>query len=76
MKLISNEQLDNALSLLNDLLLFNDAEEYHLVVCGGSALIALNLVPRTTKDVDILAMESSGELFAPAPVPEELVKAD
>ncbi len=74
MKPISNEQLDKALSLLNDLLVFRDTEPYHLIVCGGSALIALQLVPRTTKDVDILAMVKDGVLIAPTPIPEELLE--
>lgn len=74
MKPISSEQLDKALTLVNDLLVFKDSEPYHLIVCGGSALIALQLVPRTTKDVDILAMENSGELIAPAPIPQNLIE--
>lgn len=73
MKPISNEQLDKALTLVNDLLLFKDTDPYHLIVCGGSALIALQLVSRTTKDVDILAMENSGELIAPTPIPDDLM---
>lgn len=71
---MSNAQLDNALSLLNEILVFKDSAEYHIVVCGGSALIALDLVPRTTKDVDVLAMENNGELASPAPLPSELVQ--
>lgn len=74
MKPISNEELDKALSLLNDLLVFKDSEPFHLIVCGGSALIALQLVPRTTKDVDILAMVKNDSLVAPAPIPDELIE--
>ncbi len=33
----------------------------HIVVCGGTALAVLQLVPRTTRDVDVLAwMRESG----------------
>jgi len=47
-----------------------------LVVCGGTALAAMKLVQRTTKDVDIVAlMEKGGRLLDPAPLPEILVKA-
>ena len=46
-----------------------------LVVCGGSALIVLGLVPRTTKDVDVVALMKDGELIDPAPLPEPLVQA-
>ena len=31
-------------------------EKVELVVCGGSALAALGLVPRTTRDVDVLGL--------------------
>ncbi|MBL9137522.1 MAG: hypothetical protein JNK85_16740 [Verrucomicrobiales bacterium] len=39
------------------------------LVCGGSALIALNLVARTTKDVDVLAMVEAGSLRCARPLP-------
>ena len=44
----------------------------HLVVCGGSALIALKLVVPTTKDVDVLATLQDGELHCARPLPEWL----
>ncbi len=47
-----------------------------LVVCGGSALIALGLVKRTTRDVDVLAlMDSNGNLVSPEPLPSYLLNA-
>ncbi len=71
---IGTEQLDTALNLLSELLQFQESEPIELVVCGGSALIALNLVPRTTRDVDILALRSNSLLISPAPLPSLLVQ--
>jgi hypothetical protein len=52
------------------------APAYHLVVCGGTALVATNLVRRATRDVDIVAIANDdGELIDPAPFPEPLVQA-
>ncbi len=47
-----------------------------MVVCGGSALIALGLIQRATKDVDVVAlMDSERRLVSPAPLPGSLLKA-
>lgn len=73
-KPIGTEQLDTALNLLSELLQYQESEPFELVVCGGSALIALNLVPRTTRDVDILALRSNSLLISPAPLPNLLVQ--
>jgi len=49
--------------------------QFDLVVIGGSALLALGLVARTTRDVDVLAI-LRGETLAPAdPLPPELAIA-
>ena len=45
------------------------------MVCGGSALIALALVPRTTQDVDIIALMRDGVPADSEPLPEYLVEA-
>lgn len=45
----------------------------HLVVCGGSALIALQLVARTTQDVDVLATLEDGQLHCARPLPDWLL---
>ena len=68
-------QLEQALHLLQDQLRLEDAAPLHLVVCGGSALIALGLVPRTTRDLDLLALEQEGQLVAPVPLPPTLLAA-
>lgn len=48
---------------------------FELVVVGGSALVALGLVARATKDVDVLAILSTGELHSADPLPEVLAGA-
>jgi hypothetical protein len=52
---LSPELLDQALRLTAERLAQLDAPRETLVVCGGAALLALGLVQRTTKDVDVLA---------------------
>lgn len=46
-----------------------------LVVIGGSALLAVGLISRTTRDVDIVALLSGQTLIEPRPLPTELVAA-
>lgn len=74
-KCIDISKLNEALSLLNEQLFLEGAVSVHLVVCGGSALIATGLVPRTTQDVDVVALMDDGILKDPAPFPEKLVRA-
>lgn len=70
------EQFDQALRLLNGRLTLDGSPGYNLVVCGGAALAATGLVPRTTSDVDIVAlMDEEGVLLDPAPLPADLVAA-
>jgi hypothetical protein len=71
-----NEQFVPALRLLSGRLALAGAPRYNLVICGGTALIAANLVQRATRDVDIVAMaDTSGRLTDPAPLPEPLANA-
>jgi len=49
------KDVETILSALGEQLESLSAEPVELLVCGGSALIFLGLVHRTTKDVDILA---------------------
>ncbi len=68
--------LSAALSLLEGRLRLNGAPPVRLVICGGSALIALHLVTRTTRDVDVLALvDSQKHLATPAPLPDCLLQA-
>jgi hypothetical protein len=50
-------------------------EAHTIVVIGGSALIALELVARTTRDVDVVALLADGELVSAEPLPEGMVAA-
>ena len=70
------EQFKSALRLLNGRLAIASAPTYTLVVCGGTALIATDLLQRATRDVDIVALvDESGKLMDPAPLPAPLISA-
>jgi hypothetical protein len=47
--------------------------EYDLIVIGGSALLALGLVSRSTQDVDVVALAGGSGLDEALPLPEPLV---
>ncbi len=70
------QQFDTALNLLNGRLDIVGAPNFNLVVCGGTALVAMGLVMRATRDVDVVALaDDDGELIDPAPLPKTLEKA-
>jgi hypothetical protein len=48
---------------------------YELVVVGGSALLALGLVTRPTKDVDLVALRDDSGLVPVSPLPAPLAAA-
>lgn len=50
-------------------------QPFEIVVIGGSGLLALGLVERTTRDVDIVALRIDSELEPAEPLPEALRKA-
>ena len=54
------EQLDNA------------GERYELVVIGGSGLLALGVIDRATRDVDVVALRGGGRLESADPLPPTL----
>ncbi len=66
---IGSEQLDQALFALDDQLALRQGG-VHLVVIGGSGLIAIGAVSRATRDVDVVALEQDGELVSAEPLPE------
>jgi hypothetical protein len=69
MNRIDTPLLDQALHLVARRLEERGAEAETLVVCGGSALLALGLVSRTTKDVDVLAgVDAVSGLVDPRPL--------
>jgi hypothetical protein len=65
---ITSERADELLRALGAQLAAR-GERYELVVIGGSALLALGLVERTTKDVDIVALRSGDDLEGAEPLP-------
>ena len=71
---ITDETIDLLLGALADQLqaLGSHAE---IVVIGGSALTALGLVRRATRDVDLLAIAENGELRLAEPLPQALLAA-
>ncbi|NOY81547.1 MAG: hypothetical protein GXP31_11165 [Kiritimatiellaeota bacterium] len=75
--LIDRKILDAALTLLGRRLQLEGIGPFILVACGGSALIARNLVPRTTtKDLDVVALaDDKGGLLDPEPLPTDLLVA-
>lgn len=72
---IDQKRLDEALGLLGELLASRGRPGQHFVVCGGSSLLALGLVRRTTtRDVDVLARLQDGNLLQAKPLPDWLLK--
>ena len=70
---ITPDSLDRALGLLAELLAARNHPAQHFVVCGGSSLLALGLVSRTTtQDVDILARIVANRRVTPRPLPDWL----
>lgn len=63
-----------SLSLLGELLAERRERPLHLVVSGGSALLAAEIISRTTHDVDVIAMrgEVDGDIVDAHPLPEFL----
>jgi hypothetical protein len=71
MKRFGKEMLQEALSLLGEVLEKENQPLQHFVVCGGSSLLALDLVSRTaTRDVDILARFEDRQLIQAKPLPD------
>ncbi len=71
---IGSSELDVALHALSEQLAVVGAHE-HLVVIGGSGLIAIEAITRATRDVDILALEVDGALISAEPLPHALAHA-
>lgn len=74
MKNLSNTNLREVLNQLSELTALESDECFELVVCGGSALLALELVKRTTRDIDIVGLIKNGRISDPDPLPEPLIK--
>ena len=75
MELLSSDRLHEAMSLLAEEMASKGIAPHDLVVCGGSAILALRISQRTTKDVDILAaLDGQSTLVDPRPLSQELLK--
>jgi hypothetical protein len=73
---LTDQILDKALGLVGEILAARKRDYFHLVVCGGSALIANKIVSRATHDVDVLARRNlDREIFSAHPLPDALVQA-
>jgi hypothetical protein len=66
--------IDRLLSALNEQLSLT-GDRYDLIVIGGSALLALGLVSRSTQDVDVVALMGSAGLDKALPLPKPLAAA-
>ncbi len=72
---ITDRRLQEVLTALGGLLTARGADPVHLIVIGGSALLAIGAIDRATHDVDIVAMEREGVLVSAEPLPEALASA-
>lgn len=64
-------QVDQLLRALSEQL-GRSGSQFELVVIGGSALLALGLIDRPTKDVDVVALREAGVLQKADPLPADL----
>lgn len=71
---ITPETLDTILGALGEQLQAANAPQ-EIVVIGGSALAALGLVSRATRDVDLVAIAEGGEFRSADPLPAALREA-
>ena len=63
-----SDGLDRLFSALSEHLAA-DGVKFELVVIGGSALVAMDLIDRSTRDVDVLALMTHGALVTAEPLP-------
>ena len=66
--------VDELLSALGEQLALRE-EPYSIVVVGGSALLALGLISRPTRDIDVVALLDDESLVSAKPLPEGLLQA-
>lgn len=67
-------RLDAALTALGEQLALT-RNTAHLVVIGGSGLLAIDVISRSTQDVDIVALEQHGQLVSAEPLPPPVAEA-
>ena len=70
-------QIQDALSRTGRRMALEDADEFALLLCGGSALSLLGLVDRPTRDVDVLGIVKGEkrDLVVAEFLPEQITKA-
>jgi hypothetical protein len=68
MDLEDQAQTDRLFAALGEQLAAQEAS-IELVVIGGSALLAIGLISRPTRDVDIVGLLQAGQLYDPPPTP-------
>ena len=74
MDLEDQAQTDRLFAALGEQLAAQGAS-IELVVIGGAGLLAIGLISRPTRDVDIVALLQAGQLHDPRPLPEPLIAA-
>lgn len=65
------EGMDQLLDALGEQLA-RSGERYELVVIGGSGLLALGVIERSTRDIDLVALRADGGLDSAEPLPDGL----
>ncbi len=70
----SKNAADRLLSALGEQLAAA-GQRFELIVIGGSGLLALGLIERSTRDVDLLGLRSGNELESAKPLPAALGEA-
>jgi len=68
------DRLGQALEALGEVLAARNLR-YDLVAVGGSGLLLLGLIARSTRDLDVIAVVSNGAYEKAQPLPEELRRA-
>jgi hypothetical protein len=72
--LVDEAQTHELLSALGEQLAARGVR-IEIVVTGGSGLLALGLISRATRDVDVVALRSGQALSKPRPLPRALIEA-
>jgi hypothetical protein len=68
------DRLEEVLTALGEQLAFA-GNSAHLVVIGGSGLLAIDAISRSTQDVDVVALEQHGQLVSAQPLPTPIADA-
>lgn len=68
------DQVDGLLNALGEQLVAA-RNQFALVVVGGAGLLALGLIDRATRDVDLVGLATHGELVSAEPLPAGLLRA-